>query len=139
MRQIIGNKKANAAFRIKNVLEAFEHIVELAKDSNLSTDCFDAASAYIRYASRKLALSPMQTVLLALFVDRSENNSILISEIPTVLKIQCFPPLCSGQNGPCGWQFRPFSFRESWERSVGCTAEEIKVEKQMAFLQQQDL
>ena len=81
MRQIIGNKKANAAFRIKNVLEAFEHIVELAKDSNLSTDCFDAASAYIRYASRKLALSPMQTVLLALFVDRSENNSILISEI----------------------------------------------------------
>lgn len=81
MEQLIGNKKTKTGTRVKNVLEAFEHIVELAQDTNLSTDYFDNASAYIRYASRKLALSPMQTVLLALFVDRSENNSILISEI----------------------------------------------------------
>ena len=63
------------------MLEAFENIVELAKDSNLDDKFFDNASACIRYASRKLALSPMQTVLLALFVDRSEDNRILISEI----------------------------------------------------------
>lgn len=81
MEQLIDNKKTKERVRIKNVLEAFEHIVELAKDSNLSSDYFDNASAYIRYASRKLALSPMQTVLLALFVDQSEDNSIRISEI----------------------------------------------------------
>ena len=81
MEQFIDNKKSKAETRVKNVLEAFEHIVELAKDTNLNTDCFDKASAYIRYASRKLKLSPMQTVLLALFVDRSEDNRIRISEI----------------------------------------------------------
>ena len=85
MEQFIGNKKNNVRIRVKNVLEAFEHIVELAKDSNLSTDHFDKASNYIKYASRKLALSPMQTVLLALFVDRSEDYSIRISEIASYI------------------------------------------------------
>ena len=77
----IEETEARPRTRIKSVLEAFENIVELAKDSNLDDKFFDNASAYIRYASRKLALSPMQTVLLALFVDRSEDNRILISEI----------------------------------------------------------
>lgn len=81
MKQPIDNKKTKTGTRIKNVLEAFESIVELAKDSNLNTDYFDNASPFIKYASHKLALSPMQTVLLALFVDRSEDNSIRISEI----------------------------------------------------------
>ena len=85
MEQFIGNKKNNVRIRVKNVLEAFEHIVELAKDSNLSTDYFEKASTYIKYASRKLALSPMQTVLLALFVDRSEDYSIRISEIASYI------------------------------------------------------
>lgn len=77
----IKETEARPRTRIKSVLEAFENIVELAKDSNLNDKFFDNASACIRYASRKLALSPMQTVLLALFVDRSEDNRILISEI----------------------------------------------------------
>ncbi len=85
MEQFIGHKKNKVRIRVKNVLEAFEHIVELAKDSNLSTDYFDKASNYIKYASRKLALSPMQTVLLALFVDRSEDYSIRISEIASYI------------------------------------------------------
>lgn len=66
---------------LKSVLEAFEYIVELAKDSNLDSDFFEKATPYIKYASHKLKLPPMQTVLLALFVDRSEDNSIRISEI----------------------------------------------------------
>ena len=81
MEQLIDNKKTKARTRIKNVLEAFESIVELAKDSNLSTDFFDNASPFIKYASRKLSLSPMQTVLLALFVDQSEDSYIRISKI----------------------------------------------------------
>ena len=81
MEDLINNKRTRAGVRIKSVLEAFEHIVELAKDSNLDDAYFDKASVCIRYASRRLALSPMQTVLLALFVDRSDDNSIRISEI----------------------------------------------------------
>lgn len=65
----------------KCLLESFEYIVELAEDSNLDKDFFDKASLHIKYASRKLKLTPMQTVLLSIFVDRSEDCRIMISEI----------------------------------------------------------
>lgn len=58
-----------------------EYIVELAEDSNLSDEFFDKARNHIRYASRKIKLTPMQIVMLALFVDRSEDHRIMISEI----------------------------------------------------------
>lgn len=79
-------KETVVKIRPKSLLEAFEYIVDLAKDSNLNSDFFEKASAYIKYASRKLKLSPMQTVFLALFVDRSEDNSILISEIASYVE-----------------------------------------------------
>lgn len=65
----------------KSVLEAFEHIVELAENSNLDSDFFERSKVFIKYASRKLKLTPMQIALLALFVDRSEDSRIMISEI----------------------------------------------------------
>jgi len=65
----------------KSVLEAFEYIVELAENSNLNDEFFDAAGIHIRYAARKVKLTSMQTVMLALFVDRSENRCIRMSEI----------------------------------------------------------
>lgn len=64
-----------------SILEAFETIVELAKDSNLDSGFFKKAALQISYASEKLGLSDQQTVLLALFVDKSESCRILISEI----------------------------------------------------------
>lgn len=63
------------------ILEAFENIVGLAKDSNLDTDFFEKAAPYISYAAGKLNLTEQQTVLLALFVDNSENIRIRISEL----------------------------------------------------------
>lgn len=65
----------------KSILESFEYIVELAEDSNLDNDFLEKAAKHIRYASRKLKLTPMQVVLLAMFVDRSEDNRIMISDI----------------------------------------------------------
>ena len=67
----------------KSVLEAFEYIVELAENSNLNDEFFDKAGKHIRYASRKLKLTPMQTVMLTLFIDKSEESRILISELAT--------------------------------------------------------
>lgn len=67
--------------RPKSILEAFEYVVELAEDSNLDEEFFAKASVHIRYASRKLKLTATQTVLLAMFVDRSEDSRIMISEI----------------------------------------------------------
>ena len=65
----------------KSVLEAFEYIVELAEDSNLDKEFIEKASTHIKYAVRKLKLTTMQVVLLAMFVDRSEDSHIMISEI----------------------------------------------------------
>lgn len=65
----------------KSILESFEYIVELAEDSNLDNDFIEKAATHIRYAARKLKLTSMQTVLLAIVVDRSEDSRIRISEI----------------------------------------------------------
>ena len=62
----------------KSLLEAFEYIVELAKGSAFGDEFMSKADVYIKYASRKLKLSAMQTVLLAMFIDRSEDNSIML-------------------------------------------------------------
>ena len=76
-KQKIEAKNANP----KSVLESFEYIVELAEDSNLDNDFLEKASRHIKYAGRKLKLTPMQVILLAMFVDRSEDCNIMISEI----------------------------------------------------------
>lgn len=65
----------------KSILESFEYIVELAEDTNLDNDFFEKAAKHIKYASRMLKLTPMQVVLLAMFVDKSEDSRIMISEI----------------------------------------------------------
>ncbi len=65
----------------KNILEALEYIVELAEDSNLDSDFFEKAAIPVRFASRKLKLTPMQIALLSIFIDRSEDRRILISDI----------------------------------------------------------
>lgn len=74
-------KKVAAVTRPKSILEACEYIVELAQDSNLSEDFFRKAALQLRYISRKLKISAMQAALLAIFVDRSDDCRIRISEI----------------------------------------------------------
>lgn len=74
-------KESAKQTRPKSVLEAFECIVELAENSNLDKEFFEKAATHIKYASRKLKLTPMQTVLLSLFVDRSDNSRIYVSDI----------------------------------------------------------
>jgi len=78
-------KEKAATARAMNILEAFEYIVELAKDSALNDEFMKKAGRHIRYASRRLGLSQVQTVMLALFVDRSEDNSIMLSELADFL------------------------------------------------------
>ena len=65
----------------ESILEAFEYIVELAEDSNLDKDFFAKAAPHIKYAASKLQLSEIQVVLLSIFVDRSEDSHIMMSEI----------------------------------------------------------
>ncbi|MDE7357656.1 MAG: hypothetical protein K2M74_04385, partial [Bacteroidales bacterium] len=67
-------KAANA--KSHNILEAFEYIAELAEDSNLDEEFLQKAAPHIQYASKKLKLSDKQVILLALFVEHSNRDSV---------------------------------------------------------------
>ncbi len=74
-------KNAAQKARPKNILECLEYIVELVEDSNIDSAFLEKASAHIKYAARKLKLSPMQVVLLSMFIDNSEDYHITLSQI----------------------------------------------------------
>ncbi len=69
-----------------DLLMAIEQIVEKAKDSQLSKEFFRKADKYIKYVSGKLELTKEQSVMLALFINRSDDSSICISEISSDVK-----------------------------------------------------
>lgn len=64
-----------------DLLTAIEQIVEKAKDSKLSPEFYRKASRYIKYVSDKLGLTKEQSVMLALFINRSDDSSIRISDL----------------------------------------------------------
>ena len=69
-----------------DLLTAIEQIVEKAKDSQLSKEFYRKANKYIKYVSDKLNLTKEQSVMLALFINRSDDSSIRISEISCDVK-----------------------------------------------------
>ena len=69
-----------------DLLTAIEQIVEKAKDSKLSPEFYRKASRYIKYVSDKLDLTKEQSVMLALFINRSDDNSIRIGDISCDVK-----------------------------------------------------
>lgn len=64
-----------------DLLSAIEHIVDKAKDSQLSSEFYRKADRYIKYVSAKLDLTKEQSVMMALFIDNCEDNSITISDL----------------------------------------------------------
>ena len=71
-----------------NLLTAIEQIVEEAKDSQLSKGFYRKASRYIKYVSDKLDLTKEQSVMLALFINRSDDDNIRISDLGEFVKCQ---------------------------------------------------
>ena len=70
------------ATRMKmDLLTAVEQIVELAKESQLSKEFFRKADKYIKYVSNKLELTKEQSVMISLFINRSDDDRILIREL----------------------------------------------------------
>lgn len=61
---------------IENLLHAIEVIVQLSEDSELSAVFFKRAKKPIDYASTILNLTPIQTVLFSIFVDRCYDRHI---------------------------------------------------------------
>lgn len=78
--------EAKKEMKDMNLLEAMEHIVTLAKGSELSDEFYNKADEYICFVADKLQLSKLQSVMLALFVDKSDNRNILASDIAEFLQ-----------------------------------------------------
>ena len=69
-----------------DLLTAIEQIVEKARDSKLSPEFYRKASRYIKYVSDKLDLTKDQSVMLALFVDNSDDDGIRLRDLSNFLK-----------------------------------------------------
>ena len=68
-----------------DLLSAVEQIVELAKGSKLSQEFYRVADSHISYLANRLNLTKNQSVLLALFVDNSDDSSIELSDLSRYL------------------------------------------------------
>lgn len=66
---------------IESLLHAIEVIMQLSEDSELSEDFFKRAKKPIDYASKILNLTPIQTVLFSIFVDRCYDRSIRYDDL----------------------------------------------------------
>ena len=69
-----------AASKKMDLLTAVEQIVEKAKGSGLSCEFYRKADRYIKYVSEKMELTKEQSVMMALFIDNSDDDSISISD-----------------------------------------------------------
>ena len=64
-----------------NILDALENIVENVENSKLSEDFFNKNHDVISYASQRLSLPPSQVVILALLIDKNDEQNISLSKI----------------------------------------------------------
>ena len=69
-----------------DLLTAIEQIVEKAKGSGLSPEFYRAAARYIKYVAEKMELSKEQTVMMALFIDNSDDTSITMRDMGQFLE-----------------------------------------------------
>ena len=68
-----------------DLLTAVEQIVDKAKGTGLSSEFYRKADRYIKYVSDKLEMTKEQSVMMALFIDHSDDTSITISDFSRFL------------------------------------------------------
>jgi DNA polymerase III delta prime subunit len=68
-----------------DLLTAVEQIVDKAKGTGLSSEFYRKADRYIKYVSEKLEMTKEQSVMMALFIDHSDDTRITISDFSNFL------------------------------------------------------
>lgn len=63
-----------------DLLSAVEQVVELSKGSHLDAEFFKKAAHPLKHLSEKLELTKEQSVMMALFIDNSNDTSIRVSD-----------------------------------------------------------
>ena len=69
-----------------DLLTAVEKIVDKAKGSGLSPEFYQKANRYIKYVSERLDLTREQAVMMALFIDNSDDTSITLGQLGQFLE-----------------------------------------------------
>ena len=69
-----------------DLLTAVEKIVEKAKGSGLSPEFYRQAARYIKYVAEKMELSKEQAVMMALFIDNSDDTNITMRDMGQFLE-----------------------------------------------------
>ena len=69
------------ATRKMDLLTAVEQVVELSKGSHLDAEFFKKAAKPIKVISEKLELTKEQSIMVALFIDNSNDSNIRISDL----------------------------------------------------------
>lgn len=64
-----------------NLLMAIEQVVEKARDSQLSKDYLRKVAKHLKYMSDKLELTKEQCLMFALFINKSDSNSIELGDL----------------------------------------------------------
>lgn len=74
-----------ATRRQMDLLTAVEQIVEKAQGSGLSSEFYRKAARPIKYVAEKMDLTREQSVMMALFIENSDDTCIKISDLGVVL------------------------------------------------------
>ena len=69
------DKKTRTTKKI-DLLTSIESIVYLAKESKLNKEFYRKADKYLKYMSEKLELTKEESVMIAMFINWSDNGSI---------------------------------------------------------------
>lgn len=69
-----------------DLLTAVEHIVDKAKGTGLSPEFYRKAAKYIKYVADKMELTREQAVMMALFIDNSDDTSITMRDMGRFLE-----------------------------------------------------
>lgn len=82
--------EAKKEMKDMNLLEAMEHIVALAKGSGLSDEFYNKAKEDICLIAEKLQLSKQQSVMLSLFIDKSDAETYSQATLQSFCNAQPF-------------------------------------------------
>lgn len=69
----------------KTILEHIECIVELVENSGLNKEFFQKARKSINYVAKKMGLTINQAVLFAVFIEKSDDSRIYISDFSRLI------------------------------------------------------
>lgn len=68
-----------------DILTALDAIVDAAKDSKLSDEFYKKSAKYIKYVCGKLDITKEQCVFLSIFIEKSKDSKIYLSELADYL------------------------------------------------------